>query len=198
MQKHTYLCEDAIRNNDSQKMVDNTSAIARLANRVLLVGGAERDNSEEDQFSAALGAALRRLQASIPPAVTCAKQVALSGAAHAPAWRHANAEIITSASEVESTLGHHHAPPPPPPLPEVLSRLRDNEIIAAAKRMAILMARLSELVRSDSKGSEEDQEATEMLVKETVKAAEGASIKIRTEQGGYRLRWVRRSPWYQI
>ncbi|PZC72479.1 hypothetical protein B5X24_HaOG211103 [Helicoverpa armigera] len=167
---------------------------------------------------------------------------------------------------------------------------KDNEIIAAAKRMAILMARLSELVRSDSKevvlnlsgskreliatakaiaeaseevtrlakklalectdkrirtnllqvceriptigtqlkilstvkatmlgaqvgmpdykGSEEDQEATEMLVgnaqnlmqsvKETVKAAEGASIKIRTEQGGYRLRWVRRSPWYQI
>ncbi|KAF9415561.1 hypothetical protein HW555_006832 [Spodoptera exigua] len=50
----------------------------------------------------------------------------------------------------------------------------------------------------DYKGSEEDQEATEMLVKETVKAAEGASIKIRTEQGGYRLRWVRRSPWYQI
>ncbi|KAG6439878.1 hypothetical protein O3G_MSEX001169, partial [Manduca sexta] len=29
---------------------------------------------------------------------------------------------------------------------------KDNEIIAAAKRMAILMARLSELVRSDSKG----------------------------------------------
>lgn len=29
IQKHTYLCEDAIRNNDSQKMVDNTSAIAR-------------------------------------------------------------------------------------------------------------------------------------------------------------------------
>lgn len=30
---------------------------------------------------------------------------------------------------------------------------KDNEIIAAAKRMAILMARLSELVRSDSKGT---------------------------------------------
>lgn len=29
---------------------------------------------------------------------------------------------------------------------------KDNEIIAAAKKMAILMARLSELVRSDSKG----------------------------------------------
>ncbi|GBP04696.1 Vinculin [Eumeta japonica] len=59
-----------------------------------------------------------------------------------------------------------------------------------------------------AQGSEEDQEATEMLVgnaqnlmqsvKETVKAAEGASIKIRSEQDGYRLRWVRRSPWYQI
>ena len=31
---------------------------------------------------------------------------------------------------------------------------KDNEIIAAAKRMAILMARLSELVRSDSKGND--------------------------------------------
>lgn len=30
MQKHTYLCEEAIRNGDAQKMVDNTSAIARL------------------------------------------------------------------------------------------------------------------------------------------------------------------------
>nr|XP_049705344.1 vinculin isoform X3 [Helicoverpa armigera] len=347
MQKHTYLCEDAIRNNDSQKMVDNTSAIARLANRVLLVGGAERDNTEDQEFARALSSAQQRLQAAIPPAVHRAKAVALGDRAQAAAWRTANSEIISAAGEVESALSGHYAPPPPPPaLPEALSRLhmsdvaapprpppptgaappprppppadtddegedifrrqphpshpilvaahnlhkavrewssKDNEIIAAAKRMAILMARLSELVRSDSKevvlnlsgskreliatakaiaeaseevtrlakklalectdkrirtnllqvceriptigtqlkilstvkatmlgaqGSEEDQEATEMLVgnaqnlmqsvKETVKAAEGASIKIRTEQGGYRLRWVRRSPWYQI
>lgn len=55
-------------------------------------------------------------------------------------------------------------------------------------------------------GSEEDQEATEMLVgnaqnlmqsvKETVRAAEAASIKIRTD-AGIRLRWVRKQPWYQ-
>jgi vinculin len=54
--------------------------------------------------------------------------------------------------------------------------------------------------------SEEDQEATDMLVgnaqnlmqsvKETVRAAESASIKIRTD-AGIRLRWVRRQPWYQ-
>lgn len=56
-------------------------------------------------------------------------------------------------------------------------------------------------------GSEEDREATEMLVgnaqnlmqsvKETVRAAEGASIKIRSDQINHRLRWVRRQPWYQ-
>ncbi|XP_013395141.1 vinculin [Lingula anatina] len=162
---------------------------------------------------------------------------------------------------------------------------KDNEIIAAAKRMAMLMAKLSQLVRGDggSKkeliatakqiseaseevtklakklaqectdkkmrtnllqvceriptigtqlkilstvkatmlgaqepiaapdgseiacGSEEDQEATEMLVgnaqnlmqavRETVRAAEAASIKIRVDSG-YSMRWVRRSPWY--
>ncbi|XP_059047686.1 vinculin [Achroia grisella] len=342
MQKHTYLCEDAIRNNDSQKMVDNTSAIARLANRVLLVGGAERDNTEDAEFARELAAAHQRLQAAIPPAVHAAKGVALGDTARGPAWRAANAEIMKATGQVESALSGP-APPAPPALPAALQALhvsgqpapprppppahpaapaaapprppppadtddegedifrrqphpsqpilvaahnlhkavrewssKDNEIIAAAKRMAILMARLSELVRSDSKGSkreliatakaiaeaseevtrlakklalectdkrirtnllqvceriptigtqlkilstvkatmlgaqgsEEDQEATEMLVgnaqnlmqsvKETVKAAEGASIKIRTEQDGYRLRWVRRSPWYQI
>ncbi|XP_046400947.1 vinculin isoform X3 [Ischnura elegans] len=55
-------------------------------------------------------------------------------------------------------------------------------------------------------GTEEDKEATEMLVgnaqnlmqsvKETVRAAESASIKIRTD-AGIRLRWVRKQPWYQ-
>ncbi|XP_045539587.1 vinculin [Papilio machaon] len=340
MQKHTYLCEDAIRNNDAQKMVDNTSAIARLANRVLLVGGAECENTEDGEFGRALTAAQQRLQASIPPAVRLAKRVALGERAAVPGWRTANNEIMSAASEVEGALSRHAVrapalaealgalrltdtppprPPPPAPTPptsglapprppppdtddegeDIFRRQphpsqpilvaahnlhravrewssKDNEIIAAAKRMAILMARLSDLVRSDSKGSkreliatakaiaeaseevtrlakklalectdkrirtnllqvceriptigtqlkilstvkatmlgaqgsEEDQEATEMLVgnaqnlmqsvKETVKASEGASIKIRTEQDGYRLRWVRRSPWYQI
>ncbi|XP_069132684.1 vinculin-like isoform X15 [Argopecten irradians] len=162
---------------------------------------------------------------------------------------------------------------------------KDNEIIGAAKRMAILMAKLSQLVRgeggtkkdlistakkiaeaseevtklakklaaecTDKKmrtnllqvceriptigtqlkilstvkatmlgaqepipapdgseiacGSEEDQEATEMLVgnaqnlmqavKETVRAAEAASIKIRVDSG-YTIRWLRKRPWY--
>ena len=55
-------------------------------------------------------------------------------------------------------------------------------------------------------GTEEDQEATEMLVgnaqnlmqsvKQTVTAAEAASIKIRTDSGVC-LRWIRKQPWYQ-
>ncbi|KAL5006317.1 hypothetical protein ScPMuIL_015123 [Solemya velum] len=149
---------------------------------------------------------------------------------------------------------------------------KDNEIIAAAKRMALLMAKLSQLVRGEggtkkdliatakgiaeaseevtrlakklaaectdkkmrtnllqvceriptigtqlkilstvkatmlgAQGSEEDQEATEMLVgnaqnlmqavKETVRAAEAASIKIRVDSG-YTIRWLRKNPWY--
>lgn len=50
MQKHTFLCEDAIAKNNPQKMVDNTSAIARLANRVILVAKQESDNSEDPAF----------------------------------------------------------------------------------------------------------------------------------------------------
>jgi vinculin len=150
---------------------------------------------------------------------------------------------------------------------------KDNEIVAAAKRMALLMARLSQLVRGvdgtkkdlidcakeiaeaseevtalakelardctdkrmrtnllqvceriptigtqlkilstvkatmlGAQGTEEDREATEMLVgnaqnlmqsvKETVRAAEAASIKMRTD-AGVRMRWVRKQPWYQ-
>ncbi|XP_078333931.1 vinculin-like isoform X3 [Crassostrea virginica] len=56
-----------------------------------------------------------------------------------------------------------------------------------------------------AQGSKEDQEATEMLVgnaqnlmqavKETVRAAEAASIKIRVDSG-YTIRWLRRRPWY--
>ena len=58
-----------------------------------------------------------------------------------------------------------------------------------------------------AQGSDEDREATEMLVgnaqnlmqsvKETVKAAEGASVKIRSDQDSQRMRWVRKQPWYR-
>lgn len=149
----------------------------------------------------------------------------------------------------------------------------DNEIIAAAKKIAYLMAHLSELIRggkgtkreliacakaladasekitdlakelarhcTDKKirtnllqvcekiptlgtqlrvlstvkatmmgqnmDSEEDQEAMDMLVfnaqklnqavKETVRAAEAASIRVRSD-AGFKLKWVRKQPWF--
>uniref|UniRef100_A0A672G6G1 Vinculin n=1 Tax=Salarias fasciatus TaxID=181472 RepID=A0A672G6G1_SALFA len=130
-------------------------------------------------------------------------------------------------------------------------RRSGNDIIGAAKRMALLMAEMSRLVRGGSgnkraliqcakdiaKASDEvtrlakevakqctDKRirtnllqvgpfspsahclATEMLVhnaqnlmqsvKETVREAEAASIKIRTD-AGFTLHWVRKTPWYQ-
>lgn len=50
MQKHSFLCEEAIAKSHPQKMVDNTAAIARLANRVILVAKQESDNSEDPAF----------------------------------------------------------------------------------------------------------------------------------------------------
>ena len=44
-------------------MVDNTSAIARLANRVLMVAKQEADNSEDPLYVNQLNAASEQLQA---------------------------------------------------------------------------------------------------------------------------------------
>jgi Vinculin family. len=62
MQKHTHLCEDGITKHDPNKMVEHTSAIARLANRVLQVAKQEADNSEDPAYVAALNRAANVLQ----------------------------------------------------------------------------------------------------------------------------------------
>ncbi|XP_076254679.1 vinculin isoform X5 [Rhynchophorus ferrugineus] len=329
MKKHTFLCEEAIKNRQPQKMVDNTSAIARLANRVLLVAKQESDNSEDPTFIEAVNKASELLQNSVAPMVQDAKAVAVNPTDHSAVsrWRESNKALVNAVGQVRNavqvnpelpplpdinTLNLDQAPPRPPlphdgapmrpPPPETddedevfkntpsasqpimvaahnLHRevrqwsAKDNELIAAAQRMAKLMARLSELVHNDDKGSkreliataksiadasaevtriakilakectdkrirtnllqvceriptiatqlkilstvkatmlgsqgsEEDREATEMLegnaqnlmqsVKETVRAAESASVKIHAQTHG-RLRWVRRQPWY--
>lgn len=51
MKKHTFLCEEAIQNKQPQKMVDNTTAIARLANRVWNRADTECKNSEDPEFT---------------------------------------------------------------------------------------------------------------------------------------------------
>nr|XP_045625423.1 vinculin-like isoform X17 [Procambarus clarkii] len=347
IKKHTAACEASIQNHEPQAMVDNTSAIARLANRVLMVAKQEADNSEDPSFVAKVNAASDQVQAAVTPMVQNAKDVAMNpdDQRAISRWRQSNQALLSAVGEVRravmvypeeepivppppdmSSLSLNDQAPPRPPLPggekapprppppetddedetNMFSEVpqpnqpimmaahglhqevkqwssRDNHIIAAAKKMALLMAQLSQLVRGeggtkkdliscakaiaeaseevtrlakdlarectdkrmrtnllqvceriptigtqlkilstvkatmlgaqecfprrDSEiGSEEDQEATEMLVgnaqnlmqsvKETVRAAEAASIKIRTD-AGIRLRWVRKQPWYQ-
>uniref|UniRef100_A0A5S6QXE8 Vinculin n=1 Tax=Trichuris muris TaxID=70415 RepID=A0A5S6QXE8_TRIMR len=368
MRRHGQECEKAISNNEPQKMVDHTSNIARLGNRVLMATRGQAENSEDPIFSGRLNDAADRLQAAIPPMVTDAKQVALNprdqGAVNR--WRDSNGKLLDAVGNVRRALEPTHLPdmrnldlnevrmppppqpgpyqqqvashregvaspfrppppmelrtpprPPPPqetddeeemrafwervPLPKanqpILSAAhslhrevqqwssRENEIVAAAKRMAILMARLSQLVRGEGgtkkdlidcakaiadaseevtrlavllakqctdikmrkallqvceriptiatqlkilstvkatmlgsqaaavpapdggeipHGTDEDEEAMQQLVlnaqnlmqsvKDTVRAAEAASIKIRTDSG-LRLRWVRKPMW---
>ncbi|CAH1389699.1 unnamed protein product [Nezara viridula] len=326
MAKHTVLCEDAIAKGDAEKMVSHTTAIARLANRVLQVAKQEAENSEDPAFIAGVNKAADHLQNCVTRMVQDAKAVAINPLDHAAVsrWRESNRALMTSVGEVKHALTHDipdmndlhisdfvpprpplpggELPPPRPPPPaetddeddmfmqapqpnqpimmaahglheEVRQwSSKDNDIIAAAKRMALLMGRLSQLVRGEggtkrdliatakeiaeaseevtrlakelarectdkrmrtsllqvceriptigtqlkilstvkatmlgAQGTEEDQEATDMLVgnaqnlmqsvKETVRAAEAASIKIRTD-AGIRLRWVRKQPWY--
>ncbi|XP_052129157.1 vinculin isoform X9 [Frankliniella occidentalis] len=360
MQKHTVLCEDAIRNNQPQKMVDNTASIARLANRVLMVAKQEADNSEDPSFIARVNAAANALERSVAPMVQDAKQVAMdtNNPAACSRWKDSNRGLLNAVGQVRQAIqpeglqtpdmsslhlndicsrnnmynddmapprpplpGGDMPPPRPPPPAETDDEddmflnapganqpimmaahglhqevkqwsSKDNDIIAAAKKMALLMGRLSQLVRGEGgtkrdliacakaiaeaseevtrlakelarectdkrmrtnllqvceriptigtqlkilstvkatmlgaqeilprcqmgeliggtmigASSEEDQEATDMLVgnaqnlmqsvKETVRAAESASIKIRTD-AGIRLRWVRKQPWYR-
>jgi vinculin len=89
------LCEEAIRQKQPQKMVENTSAIARLANRVLLVANQEAENSEDPEFIANLSQASGKLQNSVPPMVQDAKAVAtnISDPVAASNWRDTNKNV---------------------------------------------------------------------------------------------------------
>jgi hypothetical protein len=62
IKKHSVMCENAILNQQPPKMVDNTSCIARLANRALMVARQEADNSEDPQFIRDLSRAADQLQ----------------------------------------------------------------------------------------------------------------------------------------
>ncbi|KAK2722872.1 hypothetical protein QYM36_003163, partial [Artemia franciscana] len=322
------MCEDSINGKQALKLVEGTSTMARLANRVLMVAKQETENSEDPQYIQKLRGAMSNLQAAVTPLVQDAKCVALDikDQKAISKWRESSQALIESVGQVRRgvtmddtingfdqygqdatapprpPLPGGEIPPPRPPPPETDDEdetfrqapksnqpimvaahglheevkqwsSKDNDLVKAAKRMASLMARLSQLVRGEggnkrdliacakeiaeaseevtrlakdlarqctdkrmrtnllqvceriptigtqlkilstvkatmlgAQGTEEDQEATDMLVgnaqnlmqsvKETVRAAEAASIKIRTESG-IRLRWIRRQPWYQ-
>lgn len=70
---------------------------------------------------------------------------------------------------------------------------KDNEIIAAAKRMAVLMARLSELVHSDSKGSKRELIATAKLIAEASEDVTRLAKQLARECTDKRIRTVNRN-----
>ncbi|KAI5734999.1 hypothetical protein M8J77_013013 [Diaphorina citri] len=106
MQKHTHLCEDGITKHDPNKMVEHTSAIARLANRVLQVAKQEADNSEDPAYVAALNRAANVLQNAVPPMVQNAKQVALNtrDASAVSRWREANKALLNAVGQVRRAV----------------------------------------------------------------------------------------------
>lgn len=208
MQKHSFLCEEAIAKSHPQKMVDNTAAIARLANRVILVAKQESDNSEDPAFIQRVNQATDILQNSVAPMVQDAKLVAINinDSNAVSRWRESNRALLSNVGQVRKAiiiqpdlipppevsqlhlndevvpprppLPGGDIPPPRPPPPETDDEdemfmhapqpnqpimmaahglhqevrqwsSKDNEIIAAAKKMAILMGRLSGLVRGE-------------------------------------------------
>lgn len=67
---------------------------------------------------------------------------------------------------------------------------QDNELIAAAKRMAILMARLSELVHSDSKNSKRELIATAKMIAEASEDVTRLAKQLARECTDKRIRTV--------
>nr|CAD7439205.1 unnamed protein product [Timema bartmani] len=218
IQKHTILCEEAIRKSQPQKMVDNTSSIARLANRVLMVAKQESDNSEDPKFISRMAAhglhqEVRQWSSKDNNIIVAAKKMAVlmgrlsrlvRGEGGSKRDLIACAKAIAEASEEVTRLAKELAR-------ECTDKRMRTNLLQVCERIPTIGTQLKILstvkaTMLGAQGTEEDQEATDMLVgnaqnlmqsvKETVRAAESASIKIRTD-AGIQLRWVRKQPWYQ-
>uniref|UniRef100_A0A672KLT7 Vinculin n=1 Tax=Sinocyclocheilus grahami TaxID=75366 RepID=A0A672KLT7_SINGR len=281
-------CRVAMANVQPQMLVAGATSIARRANRVLLVAKREVENSEDPKFRELVKAASDELGRTISPMVMAAKAVAgnIQDPGSQKSFLDSGYRILAAVGKVREAFQPQEPdfPPPPPDLDQLhVSEIKISPVFAksnqtlmlSAKRMALLMAEMSRLVRGGSgnkraliqcakdiaKASdevtrlakevakqctdkrirtnllqvceriptistqlkilstvkatmlgrtniseEESEQATEMLVhnaqnlmqsvKETVREAEAASIKIRTD-AGFTLRWVRKTPWYQ-
>jgi vinculin len=106
IRKHTALCEHAINTQHPQSMVDNTSAIARIANRVLMVAKNEAENSEDPAYVSRLNRAANELQSTIAPMIQNAKQVALniSDPKACSRWRDSNSRLIDAVVKVRDAV----------------------------------------------------------------------------------------------
>ncbi|XP_028179404.1 vinculin-like isoform X3 [Ostrinia furnacalis] len=267
------LREDTAQEDDPQKCAYASTAITKLANRVINVSMSSNDVRKDPELQKLLKEAKEKLKATVPPPNARASRV--------PDWKVTTAEILRTTGEVESVLGgemiFNKQQGADQPIFAAARDLhsavrgwsaRDNDIVAVAKRMAVLMAKLSDYMNTDRKrevlstskaivmeshevaelarklanectdvriktnllqvceriptisgqlkmlatvkGSslghqdlKEDQEDMIMLVgnaqnlmlsvQEVVKAAASASVKIESQRGGPRMRWVRKN-----
>ncbi|KRY71813.1 Vinculin, partial [Trichinella pseudospiralis] len=106
IRRHGQECENAISNDEPQKMADHASSIARLANRVLMAAKGQAENSEDPAFSGRMNDAANRLQGTIPPMVNDAKQVALNPRDQSAAgrWRDSNKKLVDAVGSVRRAL----------------------------------------------------------------------------------------------
>merc|ERR1719422_1608923 len=119
MEEHTGKCEEAIATRQPAKMVDNTSSIARLANRVLQVTKNEADNSEDPRYIAELNIAADQLQTRVSPMVQFAKSVAMNidDQAAVSGWRRQNQSLLEAVQGVHQAVSQHSGKDQQPPLP---------------------------------------------------------------------------------
>ncbi|XP_063542802.1 talin-1-like isoform X2 [Cydia strobilella] len=265
--------ESTAHQNDLQKCSSTSAAIRKLAHRVINVSMSSQNAQRDPELMRALTAAQQKLKETEPARTLRASKL--------PDWRDNITEILRATGEVESVLGgemiFQKQRETDQPIYNAALNLhaavrewsaRDNEIVAVAKRMAVLMAKLSDHMHDDKKrevistskaivaashevarlarklalectdmrirtnllqvcdqiptisgqlkmlttvkgsflghqGSEEDIEAMNMLIgnaqnlmmsiQDVVKAAASASVKIRSQRGGPKMRWVRKN-----
>ncbi|KAI7693994.1 Vinculin [Sarcoptes scabiei] len=115
--KYSALCENAIANQQPQSMVENTSNIARLSNRVLGVAKQEAENSEDFNFINNVNRSADNLQRSITSMIQDAKNVAInmSDPTAISKWRESNKHLINCVAEVKNALT--------PDIPDQMSQL---------------------------------------------------------------------------
>ncbi|XP_037294624.1 talin-1 isoform X2 [Manduca sexta] len=146
--------EESSQKDDPRTCAKTSNVITKLANRVISVSMSSPTARRDPELQRALSDAKQRLRSVIPAPDTRASRL--------PDWRHTTAEILRTTGEVESVLGGENIfnkqPEPNQPIYSVALDLhasvrewssRDNEIVAVARRMAVLMARLSDYMNTD-------------------------------------------------
>ncbi|CAG9796245.1 unnamed protein product [Diatraea saccharalis] len=91
------LREDTTNDNDPQKCAYASTAITKLANRVITVGMSSKDVRKDIELQKALKEAKEKLMAVVPGPNSRRSRI--------PDWKVTTAEILRTTGEVESVLG---------------------------------------------------------------------------------------------